>query len=284
MLSPDPVTQAPENGQNYNRYTYAYNNPLKYSDPSGFCFSGAGADTTACSKIAKFVIASAAGYVFDGIFGGNGCDKTCKLRKAAITWCRTNAICYEYAQTVKEKWRKRALVPIFLAEMAGDNWSIQNGQPVVENHIANGITRDVQILMADVWFFRIWDAAQRQNRAIIVSRENQNLPVGTVIRGGRDLEQYRLTYSTVGIPNNLEYVSFPGLKNNGLPLPSNIQDATAIVIMTPVYWTDVSGYGYDWNDLAIKTEAPVFVTLYKTNEVYVFTGQGDPALWEPGGL
>jgi hypothetical protein len=36
MLSPDPVTQAPENGQNYNRYTYAYNNPLKYKDPSGF--------------------------------------------------------------------------------------------------------------------------------------------------------------------------------------------------------------------------------------------------------
>ncbi|MCP5130849.1 MAG: hypothetical protein H6985_14850 [Pseudomonadales bacterium] len=33
MLSPDPVTQAPENGQNYNRYSYAYNNPLKYTDP-----------------------------------------------------------------------------------------------------------------------------------------------------------------------------------------------------------------------------------------------------------
>ena len=36
MLSPDPVTQAPENGQNYNRYTYAYNNPLKFTDPSGY--------------------------------------------------------------------------------------------------------------------------------------------------------------------------------------------------------------------------------------------------------
>jgi RHS repeat-associated protein len=35
MLSPDPVTQAPENGQNYNRYSYAYNNPLRYTDPSG---------------------------------------------------------------------------------------------------------------------------------------------------------------------------------------------------------------------------------------------------------
>ncbi len=36
MLSPDPVTQAPEEGRNYNRYTYAYNNPLRYTDPSGF--------------------------------------------------------------------------------------------------------------------------------------------------------------------------------------------------------------------------------------------------------
>ncbi len=36
MLSPDPVTQAPENGQNYDRYTYAFNNPLKYTDPSGY--------------------------------------------------------------------------------------------------------------------------------------------------------------------------------------------------------------------------------------------------------
>jgi RHS repeat-associated protein len=36
MISPDPVTQAPENGQNYNRYTYAFNNPLRFSDPSGY--------------------------------------------------------------------------------------------------------------------------------------------------------------------------------------------------------------------------------------------------------
>lgn len=36
MLSPDPVTQAPENGQNYNRYSYVDNNPLRYTDPSGY--------------------------------------------------------------------------------------------------------------------------------------------------------------------------------------------------------------------------------------------------------
>ncbi|OYT14561.1 MAG: hypothetical protein B7C24_17690 [Bacteroidetes bacterium 4572_77] len=35
MLSPDPFVQAPGNLQNYNRYSYAMNNPLKYTDPSG---------------------------------------------------------------------------------------------------------------------------------------------------------------------------------------------------------------------------------------------------------
>lgn len=36
FLSPDPILQAPANSQNYNRYTYAMNNPLKYIDPSGY--------------------------------------------------------------------------------------------------------------------------------------------------------------------------------------------------------------------------------------------------------
>lgn len=38
FLSADPNIQAPNNGQNYNRYSYVLNNPLKYSDPSGFFF------------------------------------------------------------------------------------------------------------------------------------------------------------------------------------------------------------------------------------------------------
>ena len=36
MLSPDPVVQAPENSQSYNKYSYAFNNPLKYTDPTGY--------------------------------------------------------------------------------------------------------------------------------------------------------------------------------------------------------------------------------------------------------
>lgn len=44
FLSPDPYVQAPDNPQNYNRYAYCLNNPLKYTDPSGFTLSPAYTD------------------------------------------------------------------------------------------------------------------------------------------------------------------------------------------------------------------------------------------------
>ncbi|MBU1580793.1 MAG: VCBS repeat-containing protein [Bacteroidetes bacterium] len=41
FLSPDPFVQDPSATQNYNRYTYAMNNPLKYTDPSGYTYKPA---------------------------------------------------------------------------------------------------------------------------------------------------------------------------------------------------------------------------------------------------
>ncbi|MES2560982.1 MAG: FG-GAP-like repeat-containing protein [Bacteroidota bacterium] len=43
MLSPDNFIQAPQYSQNLNRYSYAFNNPLKYTDPSGNTIIGGGA-------------------------------------------------------------------------------------------------------------------------------------------------------------------------------------------------------------------------------------------------
>lgn len=38
FLSPDNYVQMPDNSQNFNRYSYCLNNPLKYTDPSGEVF------------------------------------------------------------------------------------------------------------------------------------------------------------------------------------------------------------------------------------------------------
>jgi RHS repeat-associated protein len=36
FLSPDPFVQAPSYTQSYNRYSYGWNNPMKYTDPTGY--------------------------------------------------------------------------------------------------------------------------------------------------------------------------------------------------------------------------------------------------------
>lgn len=38
FLSTDPIVQLPDYNQSYNRYTYVLNNPLRFTDPSGFSF------------------------------------------------------------------------------------------------------------------------------------------------------------------------------------------------------------------------------------------------------
>lgn len=36
MLSADPINSNPANLQRYNRYSYVLNNPLRFTDPTGF--------------------------------------------------------------------------------------------------------------------------------------------------------------------------------------------------------------------------------------------------------
>ena len=98
MLSPDPVTQAPENGQNYNRYTYANNNPLGYTDPSGFEAATIG------GFIANTVVNSLVGAAIGKLFGGDsGCGRNCQYRRQANAWCSTNDACSRAQNNTSKK-------------------------------------------------------------------------------------------------------------------------------------------------------------------------------------
>ncbi|PJB54773.1 MAG: hypothetical protein CO098_19885, partial [Bacteroidetes bacterium CG_4_9_14_3_um_filter_41_19] len=65
FMSPDPFVQSPTNTQNYNRYSYCINNPLKYTDPSGYSYKPDDWD----GKITVFAPYFGGGYI-GGVFSG----------------------------------------------------------------------------------------------------------------------------------------------------------------------------------------------------------------------
>lgn len=57
FLTPDPLVQFPHAGQSYNRYAYALNNPLRWTDPSGFEVDGPIIDSDAHPELTPIEIA-----------------------------------------------------------------------------------------------------------------------------------------------------------------------------------------------------------------------------------
>ena len=57
FLAADPIIQDPTNTQNYNKYSYALNNPLKYTDPTGLFYHAGGYCASTYSTLLSLLIA-----------------------------------------------------------------------------------------------------------------------------------------------------------------------------------------------------------------------------------
>ncbi len=68
FLAPDPYVQAPDYSQSFNRYTYCWNNPVKYSDPSGeIIFTAAALLIPGAQFLLPIAIATDIGWMTGGL-------------------------------------------------------------------------------------------------------------------------------------------------------------------------------------------------------------------------
>ncbi|MDK1313506.1 SpvB/TcaC N-terminal domain-containing protein [Pseudoalteromonas sp. R96] len=70
FMQADPFVQAPSNLQNYNAYSYVLNNPLSYTDPSGYLFSALKGVSKFLKKNWRVIAAAAATYFTAGAAAG----------------------------------------------------------------------------------------------------------------------------------------------------------------------------------------------------------------------
>ncbi|OCW96675.1 RHS repeat-associated core domain-containing protein [Alishewanella sp. HH-ZS] len=78
FLQADPFVQSPSNSQNFNRYSYVLNNPLSYTDPSGYLFKSIKKHWRTIASIAVMfipgvnviVLGALSGYIASGSLQG----------------------------------------------------------------------------------------------------------------------------------------------------------------------------------------------------------------------
>ncbi|MFN8134363.1 MAG: RHS repeat-associated core domain-containing protein [Bacteroidales bacterium] len=72
VLSPDNFVQDPTNTQSYNRYSYCLNNPLRYTDPSGWLTSAGWAEYYENKANSEFAFLEGVGFRSNPSYSDNG--------------------------------------------------------------------------------------------------------------------------------------------------------------------------------------------------------------------
>jgi hypothetical protein len=94
FLQADPFIQAPNNSQSFNRYSYVLNNPMSYTDPSGYFFKKLWQKTTGAlfRAIAKVPILNSAVQIGLGIACGPAAPACLAAYSGAQTYALTGSL------------------------------------------------------------------------------------------------------------------------------------------------------------------------------------------------
>ena len=157
FLQADPFVQAPSNSQSYNRYAYVLNNPLSYTDPSGYFFKKLGKfikkhwRVIAAAVVTYFTAGAASGWATSWAAGAFGAGTTAA---AVAGGALTGAIAGAAGGLVATGSLKGALIGAFSGAVFGgigggfnadSGFFAKGGAGHIGSHaVAGGVMSDLQ--------------------------------------------------------------------------------------------------------------------------------------------
>ncbi len=202
FLSPDNYVQDPSNTQNYNRYQYGYNNPLKYSDPSGEFFFLAAVIIGAIVGAASYAVNAAitGKWSWGGFF------------KAIVMGGVSGAISFGIGSwTASMKGILSTVVNISAHAVASGAQSLVQGGKFLSGALAGGISAGIAKGVS-----ALTSAAKRMSTfvksAITTAAGGVSGGIGSVLGGGKFIDGFRQGVITAGL-NHAAHLALKGLEN-----------------------------------------------------------------------
>lgn len=126
FLMPDNFVQQPENSQNYNRYAYCLNNPLKYTDPSGELLLGAAIIIGAAIAAATYTITALTTdipFTVGGLVGATFIGAASAVVTFGIGSAASSMFTTFYSQAAFQAMAHGAFQGYMAAVQGGDFWN-----------------------------------------------------------------------------------------------------------------------------------------------------------------